>query len=175
MKIIYPVSTNHLTSGDFGFTLAGDKESYSNRQSIYALVFNNEGKIASIKYRKEIGPMYPLPGGGVNESEGWEEGLIREIKEEIGCDITNIKPIGSCDSYDNRTMQRFQSMVCTADLDGQPQVSKPTEDYEQGLELVWVTMEELLGKLEDLADPVNMMKDDRSRFTLQILKKASLI
>ena len=171
MKITYPYLANHINPEDLGFILKADKESYSNRPSIYVLLFNDEGKIASIKYRKEIGPMYSLPGGGVADGEDWEEGLIREIKEEIGCDIKDIKPIGSFDSYNNSTLKCFQSIVCTAKLQGQPHLSQPAEDYERGSKLVWITMEELIKKLEDLAGPVDSIRDDRSCFTLEILKK----
>lgn len=170
MKISYPHSTEHFNAEDFGFALSGDKKNYSNRRSIYVLLFNDENKIASIKYRKEVGHMYPLPGGGVNEGEEWEEGLIREVKEEIGCIIKDIKPVGSFDSYDNRTMRCFQSIICTASLVGEPGIPTSKEDYEQGSELVWTTNEEMINALEELAAPVDNSKNDRSRFTLKILK-----
>jgi ADP-ribose pyrophosphatase YjhB (NUDIX family) len=171
MKISYPYSTKHLDAKDFGFTLKGDKKSYSNRPSIYVLLFNDEGKVASIKYREEVGRIYPLPGGGVNEREEWEEGLMREVQEEIGCAIKDIKPIGSFDSYDNSTMRCFQSVICRAKLQGEPTNPESVEDYEQGAELIWITTEDLIKRLEELAGPVESVKDDRSRFTLEILKE----
>jgi ADP-ribose pyrophosphatase YjhB (NUDIX family) len=171
MKISYPFLENHINPEDLGFSVNADKENYSKRPSIYVLLSNDDGNIASIKYREEIGPMYPLPGGGVDEDEEWEQGLMREIKEEIGCDIKGIKPIGSFGSYDDKMMRCFQSIVCTAKLDGQPQPPKPTEDYEQGSELIWITMSELIKRLEDLAGPIDSMRDNRSCFTLEILKK----
>jgi ADP-ribose pyrophosphatase YjhB (NUDIX family) len=174
MKISYPCLANHLDAEDFGFILSSDKKNYSDRRSIYVLLFDDDNKIASIKYRKKIGHMYPLPGGGVNEEEGWIEGLMREVKEEIGCIIRDIKPIGSFASYDNLTMKCFQSIICVAKLHGEPGNPTSTEDYEQGSELVWITMEELLKTLEELAGPVYNSKDDRSFFTLEILKNTSI-
>ncbi len=170
MEISYPNSAKHFDAEDFGFILNGAKNNYSNRRSIYVLLFDDENKIASIKYREEIGHMYPLPGGGVNEEEEWTEGLMREVKEEIGCIIKDIKPIGSFASYDNSTMKCFQSIICIAKLHGKPGNPTSTEDYEQGSNLVWVTMEELIKILEGLAGPVYNPKDDRSFFTLEILK-----
>ncbi|MFA7191801.1 MAG: NUDIX hydrolase [Candidatus Paceibacterota bacterium] len=154
MEISYPYPANHFEAEDFGFILIDDK--------------NN---IASIKYRDEIGRMYPLPGGGVEDGEEWIDGLIREAKEEVGCNITDIKPVGSFGSYDNPTMRCFKSIICTAKLQGEPVAPAPTEDYEQGSELVWKTADELIKKIEDLADPEDSNRDDRSRFTLEILKK----
>lgn len=174
MKITYPFSANHFEAEDFGFILKDDKESYSSRPSIYVLLFNDDKKVASINFQEDIGRIYPLPGGGVNEGEIWEEGLIREVKEEIGCTIQDIKPIGSFGSYDNSTMKCFQSILCTARLHGEPQIPQSTEDYEQGSKLVWITMEELIKKLEELANPTDNLKDDRSHFTLKILKNTSI-
>jgi len=172
MKIYYPYLINHFNAEYFGFTLKGDRKIYSNRPSIYVLLYNNDDNIASIRYREEVGRMYPLPGGGVNEGEGWEKGLMREVKEEIGCTIKDIKPIGSFDSCDNLTMRCFQSIICIAKLQREPENQESVEDYEQGSKLVWITKEELVKKLEELAGPVDSIKDDRSLFTLEILKNA---
>lgn len=174
MDITYPHSINHFEVEDFGFVLTAKKEDYSKRPSIYALVFNDKGEIASIKYREETGRMYPLPGGGVDEGESLIQALVREVLEEVGCNIKNIKQVGSFGSYDNRSMRCFQSVICFADLDGEPQEPKPAEDYEQGAELVWITPAKLISKLEALAGPVDNTKDGRSRFTLEILKNTLL-
>lgn len=171
MKISYPHLTNHFNAEYFGFTLKGDRKSYSNRPSIYVLLHNDNNKVASIDYKEEVGRMYPLPGGGVHDGEEWEKGLIREVKEETGCTIKDIKPIGSFDSCGHSTMRCFQSIVCTAKLQRKPEKPEPAEDYEQGSELVWITMEELVKKLEELSGPIDRKKDDRSLFTLEILKK----
>lgn len=41
----------------------------------------------------EIREYFPLPGGGLEENETIEEGLYREIKEELGLTIKVIKPL----------------------------------------------------------------------------------
>lgn len=41
------------------------------------------------------------PGGGVNENEDLKEAVVREIKEETGCDATVIDEIGYVDDYYN--------------------------------------------------------------------------
>ncbi len=110
-----------------------------------------------------------MPSGGINEGEEWEEGLIREAREEIGCAIKDIKPVGSFGSYDNSTMKYFQSIICTAKLHGEPENPESAEDYERGPELVWITREELVKNLEELAGPAGTVKDDRSFFTLEVL------
>lgn len=170
MKISYPYSSNHYEAEDFGFKLIEKKENYKNRRSIYVILFDDMNRIATIKYRDEIGKMYPLPGGGVDDGEEWIDGLVREAKEEVGCNITDINPVGSFGSYDNPKLMSYLSIICTAKLQGEPVDPAPTEDYEQGSELVWVTSDELIKKIENLAGPVDSARDDRSRFTLEIIK-----
>lgn len=174
MRISYPHLTNHLDAEYFSFRLKGDRANYSNRPSIYVLLYNEDDDIASIRYREELGRMYPLPGGGVNEGEGWEKGLMREVKEEIGCTIEDIEPIGSFDSCDNSTMKCFQSIVCTAKLQWGPENPESVEAYERGSKLVWITKKELVKELKDLAGPADIARDDRSLFTLELLKNASI-
>ncbi|GEM_PF-2412546 len=170
MKISYPYLPNHFNAEDFGYVLKGDIKDYSVRPSIYVLLFNDEGKIASIKYREEVGRMYPLPGGGVDDGETWEGALMREVKEETGCVIKDILPIGSFGSYTYSNMTYFQSIICTAKLNGLPSSPKPVEDYEQGMKLLWITKEELIRKLEEIIGPVDTLKDYRSLMTLEIIK-----
>jgi 8-oxo-dGTP diphosphatase len=169
MKISYPHPENHFTTDDYNFLIAENRESYSLRPSIYLLLLNEDDKLATINYREEIGPMYPFPGGGVDEGESWEEGLVREIKEEIGCSIEKIKSIGSFDSYNDLLKRMFQSIICTAKLVGKPGKTYPVEDYEQGSELVWLTKEEALLKLRQTASPSDNLRDCRSQITLEII------
>jgi len=58
---------------------------------VSAALIEKEGKILMGNKAPGRGP-YPntwrLPGGGVEEGETLEQALIREVKEEIGLDIT---------------------------------------------------------------------------------------
>jgi 8-oxo-dGTP diphosphatase len=48
----------------------------------------NDGKIALIQRVKESGTYYVFPGGGVEEGETISQALIREMKEELGIDVS---------------------------------------------------------------------------------------
>jgi 8-oxo-dGTP pyrophosphatase MutT (NUDIX family) len=170
MSISYPSPTNHFDANELDLVSKRDIASYTNRPSIYIVLFNDENLVATINYRADVGRIYPLPGGGVDAGESFEEGLVREVREEIGCEIKEVKQLGSFASYDDSTNRCFQSVICSAKLDGEIGIAKPAEDYEQGSKLVWITMEELLNKLESLAGPIDARKDDRSRSTLRILE-----
>src|SRR3989344_5002430 len=55
-----------------------------------ALIFNPEGKIFLMKSHKWRG-QYVIPGGHIELWETAEEALKREIKEETGLDVDNVK------------------------------------------------------------------------------------
>lgn len=48
---------------------------------------------ADVIKRKDFQDYYTFPGGGLEEGETLEEGVIREIKEEFGIDIKVIKKL----------------------------------------------------------------------------------
>lgn len=57
------------------------------RVAVKALIKNNEGQILLVKEKSD---KWDLPGGGLNHGEEPADGLIRELREEIGVseDIT---------------------------------------------------------------------------------------
>ncbi len=59
---------------------------------VSALIFSKDGKLLMGKKDPSKGGVYPnvwhIPGGGINEGESLEQALQREIKEEVGIDIT---------------------------------------------------------------------------------------
>lgn len=67
------------------------------RKIVSAIIFSKDGKILMGKKDPKKGGVYPdvwhIPGGGIHEGETFEEALAREIKEEVGIDISNYKVI----------------------------------------------------------------------------------
>jgi 8-oxo-dGTP diphosphatase len=62
---------------------------------------------------KQIGGPYTgawlLPGGGVDDGESIEDGLRREMREETGCDLDDVRPVATYE-VDERT-QDFKALV----------------------------------------------------------------
>ena len=62
---------------------------------------------------KQIGGPYAgawlLPGGGVDEGESIEDGLRREMREETGCELDDIRSVATYE-VDERT-QDFKALV----------------------------------------------------------------
>jgi len=57
-----------------------------------AFIFNPHGQVLLIKTHKWKGK-YAVPGGHIELGESMEKALIREVREETGLDIYDIKPI----------------------------------------------------------------------------------
>lgn len=94
---------------------------------------------------------YSIPGGGVDENESVEKGLIREIAEETGAkNVKILKPFGIYEEYRPTYYEGYDMMhmtsyfyVCTADKvlgEAEP------EDYEvaNGSVPKWVNIYEAL-------------------------------
>jgi nucleoside triphosphatase len=67
------------------------------RTIVSALIFSKDGKLLMGKKDPAKGGVYSdcwhIPGGGIEEGETLEQGLRREIKEEVGIDVLPYNPI----------------------------------------------------------------------------------
>jgi 8-oxo-dGTP diphosphatase len=57
----------------------------------YALISNEAGEVLVLERVRS--KSWCLPGGRLNENELWDDALLRELKEEVGLDCTNPKPV----------------------------------------------------------------------------------
>lgn len=68
---------------------------YEDRPGSYVFLKNEQGWFAVV--RTSLG--YFLPGGGAEGNETPEETLHREVYEEIGIKLTNLKKVGEAKQY----------------------------------------------------------------------------
>ena len=62
-----------------------------------ALIVNNKSILAACRpLNKKLGGFWELPGGKVEEKEESEDTCIREIREELNCDIKVISLFTTC-------------------------------------------------------------------------------
>jgi ADP-ribose pyrophosphatase YjhB (NUDIX family) len=139
-----------IKDADFGFTDPAPAV-YEERRASRAVVFDDEGKIALLYAAKK--QFHKLPGGGIEEGETIADALTRELFEEIGCSVNNIRELGIIEEYRNRFKQHQLSYCYLADLDG----SKGEPHFEEdeiadGFEPVWMSLEEATQTLEDEAE-----------------------
>lgn len=120
---------------------------YSERRAAYALIQNDEGKVAIVYQTGELyGEMYNMIGGAVEEGESTEEALIRETEEEIGYKLENVKYLENLGCYYYVDfLDKYQLALIdfyTADFG-----EKISEQTEEGVELIWMDIEEAARKM----------------------------
>lgn len=145
------------------------------RMAVRIVLFDENGNVALGHYApKENRPMeaYNIPGGGIDDGESIQDALAREAREEIGCEIKNIREIGRVMEHGvGKKIKHFQENYCfLAEVDGgkgEPKFSE--EEIEDGLDVRWLPLNEAIEKLK-------LQKDNfGTRKTLILLEKARRI
>ena len=103
----------------------------------YALIKNSENKILILERSRS--KKWCLPGGRLNKDEDWKEAFSREIKEEIGAEVTNPKPFDIKIITDPYQIKYCVYFTVEADHLSQLKIS----DEHSGLK--WINTEGLVG------------------------------
>lgn len=126
-----------------------EPEEYTLRPTVKGFVFDNENKVALIWHPTEKYGL--LPGGGVEGGEAFEEGFIRECKEEIGCDIEIISSLGTAVQFRAKDERKYETHFYTARVIGEKGRPTTTQEDELGIETRWMSIEELEVQLQQQA------------------------
>ena len=126
----------HLDQHELGYTNVDDKPIEHIRRAARAVVVNDIGQIALMHFTKT--GSYKLPGGGIDEGESVESALHREVREESGYEITDIRELGAIEE-DRHYCGMHQISYCFTAKVGQFVGTKLTEkETAEGMQLVWV-------------------------------------
>ena len=74
--------------------------------------------------RKKTG-WYELPGGKINEDETPEETAIRELKEELLCDIEIVEKFGEKEFEENGFVMNYHWFIAKVKEGQDPKVGEP--------------------------------------------------
>ena len=108
-------------------------------------------------FLKEKIDQYKLPGGGKEDDETPEETFVREVREETGYGIKNIRKLGITKGYTQ------MSYIFVAEPDGEAEEFRPDEDeIKQGAKCLKMNPEEVLSKMKKFIDEREGKTDDES-------------
>lgn len=116
---------------------------YTVRKSARAILINSVGLIAIQDVTKEF--FHKLPGGGVEVGETPTEAVLREIKEEVGCDARIVQPLGYVIEYRDqyKLLHLSYGFVCevTSEI---TETAFDKDELAAGQVNIWITPEEAL-------------------------------
>ncbi len=146
-------------------------------RSARAIVIDDDKNIALINVRNRN--YYMLPGGRADfDDESYEVIARREVKEEVGVDIADVKPCCMTNEYRYKRAIKKVSQCFIARVDGEKGKTEFTQkEIHRGFELVWVKPEKALdlitaSKPEDYTGPFNNARD--TYFLKQAISNGSL-
>ena len=119
-----------------------DNNSWVSRPTGKVILINANNEIALIGNR--VHDFFMLPGGGINEDETIEEGLIRECLEETGYIVSLTSYVGHTESFRNRN-SRYSTTYCyTAQPISFQGQSLTDSEKEIGVYVKWIPLDEVL-------------------------------
>ena len=92
------------------------------------IIKNNSGKILIGKRKNSLAPYYSIPGGKLDDGESFEDGAKREILEETGLILNNIKVIGvtnNLETYKKYDIHTVSIELFCDDFSGIPENLEP--------------------------------------------------
>lgn len=118
-------------------------KSYNTREAARAIVIDKDGNIALLYVSKSN--YYKLPGGGIDEGENKNSALLRECKEEIGCEVEVLSEIGSIVEYRKIQNLKQTSYCYLAKVRGDKGTPSFTEsEIGAGFKQVWLSYDNAL-------------------------------
>ena len=94
----------------------------------------SEGKLLLL-WKREHGH-YEFPGGGVEPGESFEETALREMREETGCAVSLVKPLGVFDFSVGEEGHRCHLFLAKLKPGEEPRVMEP----EEFRNLIWMPL-----------------------------------
>lgn len=101
------------------------------------VIVNNNGEILVGKRKNSHAPYYSIPGGKLDLGESFEEGIIREVKEETNLDIREPEVIAvtnNLGTYKEDGVHFISIILLVKSFSGEPRVMEP----EKCDEWLWV-------------------------------------
>ena len=88
------------------------------KDRVRVIIYRDDGNVLLVKNRFSC-QKWALPGGGVNRDESYEQVAAREVLEEVGLKIDNLRYLGkvnSHESYAKFSVRVFTAYASTQDI-----------------------------------------------------------
>jgi len=128
-----------------------DAKEFRHRRAVRGIVFDSDNNIALLHAKNE--GYYGLPGGGVDSEETYEQGIARECKEEVGCDVEIVKYIGTTFEYRKRNKLLNESWGYVTKIIGEkglPILIGDENDAEKNSVILWVSLTEAISLMKSI-------------------------
>lgn len=165
MRLLYKLKDNEYKYNDITKT----------RKAIRGIVINKENKIAIIHlFGDDIfghRDYYETPGGGKKRFETNKKALKREIKEELGIKIKNIKPLGKVIDYYNLIRQKNISYyyVCFVDTYSESNLTKFEKKIFENI--YWYDIDKIISLYENMVnEPLARLVKNREQEIFKLVK-----
>lgn len=134
-------------------------EEYVERKASRAIVFDKENKVALFYSTKKH--YHKLPGGGLEEGEDIKTALKRELLEEIGCNVENIRELAIIEEFRNKFKMHQFSHCFIANVLGEKGIPRLDEgELAEGFITEWMDLNMAIKTLED----EGMVEDYQGKF-----------
>lgn len=135
-----------ISDADLGLTVE-DSGIFENRMAVRAVILNDKGEVGLLHSRSKN--YLGMPGGGVKKEESFTDALKREVDEETGCKIKNIREIGIIEEIRSQTKTKQHSYCYLAELDGEVGTPHPEEDeIEEDFEISFCEIDMAIEKIK---------------------------
>jgi len=114
-----------------------NKEKNNPRVGLGVIIVNDEGNILVGKRKNSHAPYYSIPGGHLDLGETFEEGAVREVKEETDLDVKDPKVIvvtNNLETYRNEGLHYISICLLVNEFSGELKIVEP----EKCEEWLWV-------------------------------------
>ncbi|MFH1402044.1 MAG: NUDIX hydrolase, partial [Patescibacteria group bacterium] len=123
-----------------------DSEYTKTRNAVRIIIVDKDGKIALNHYQQNNSYQeeYGIPGGGVKIGEGIMEAVLREAKEETGCDVKFAKEVGLIIEY-GVSPNLIQKVYCYTGIikeKGNPVFT--TKELKNELGIKWLSLDDAI-------------------------------
>lgn len=134
-----------LTDNDFDIVPI-DFHSPRVRYGARGIIFKDDGTIAVINKKNKN--EFKLCGGGIEDNELPEVAFKREVHEETGATIKNIKLLGTFEEHKSQDNFKQISYIYTADVESINFTMFTEDEINDGATLLWLPIYEALEKIK---------------------------